>query len=160
MATSETYPDAPEWHTGEWFNTDTPLTLAALRGKVVALAAFQMLCPGCVQNGLPQAKKIAATFSKDSVAVVGLHTVFEHHEVMTPEALKVFLHEYQITFPVGVDLPGKRGPLPQTMAEYGMQGTPSLILIDRRGRLRKHSFGAEDDMRVGAAIAFLLAEED
>jgi hypothetical protein len=47
-----------------------------------------------------------------------------------------------------------------TMASYGMQGTPTLILIDRWGRLRKHSFGVEDDMRVGADIAFLLAERE
>jgi hypothetical protein len=39
-----------------------------------------------------------------------------------------------------------------------MQGTPTLVLIDRTGRLRKHSFGVEDDMRVGADIATLLAE--
>ena len=46
------------------------------------------------------------------------------------------------------------------MAAYGMQGTPTLVLIDRQGRLRKQSFGAEDDMRVGSDIAFLLAEPE
>ena len=46
------------------------------------------------------------------------------------------------------------------MTAYAMQGTPTLILIDRRGRLRKHAFGTEDDMRVRADIAFLLAERE
>lgn len=151
-------PPAPDWHIGQWFNTDGPLALQSLRGKVVALHAFQMLCPGCVANAIPQAQRIARSFDPGHVAVVGLHTVFEHHDAMAPQALAAFIHEYHLTFPVGVDLPGKTGPIPQTMAAYAMQGTPTLILIDRHGRLRKHAFGTEDDMRVGADIAFLLAE--
>lgn len=151
---------APDWNVGRWFNTKVPLTLSDLRGRVVVLHAFQMLCPGCVANGIPQAQRIAGTFDPQHVAVVGIHTVFEHHDAMTPQALAAFIHEYRLTFPIGVDLPGASGPIPQTMAAYGMQGTPSLILIDRQGRLRKHSFGTEDDMRVGADIVFLLAEQE
>jgi hypothetical protein len=79
---------------------------------------------------------------------------------MTPVALTAFLHEYRLTFPVGIDRPAASGPIPQTMAAYGMQGTPTLILIDRRGCLRKQIFGTEDDMRVGADIAYLLAEPE
>ena len=47
--------------------------------------------------------------------------------------------------------------LPVTMRRYGMRGTPTLLLIDRRGDLRLHAFGAVDDMALGAAIAGLLA---
>lgn len=148
---------APDWHVSQWFNTD-PLTLTALRGKVIVLHAFQMLCPGCVAIGIPQAQRIARFFGPDHVAVIGLHTVFEHHEAMPPQALAAFIHEYRLTFPIGVDLPGETGPIPQTMAAYAIQGTPSLILIDRRGLMRKHALGTEEDMRVGADIAFLLAE--
>jgi hypothetical protein len=153
-------PSAPAWLTSEWFNTDAALTLAELRGRVVVLHAFQMLCPGCVQHGLPQAQRIHAAFAREDVAVVGLHTVFEHHEAMTPVALRAFLHEWRIGFPVGVDRPSgdARNPIPQTMRAYGLQGTPSLLLIDRHGLLRRHSFGAEDDVTVGAAIATLVAE--
>lgn len=132
--------------------------MAALRGRVVALHAFQMLCPGCVQHGLPQAQRIHAAFDPADVAVIGLHAVFEHHEAMTPVSLRAFLHEYRITFPVAVDMPGIEGGVPQTMRSYGLRGTPSLLLIDRAGRLRRHSFGAEEDMVVGAAIATLATE--
>jgi hypothetical protein len=151
---------APEWQITQWFNSDWPMTLADLRGRVVVLHAFQMLCPGCVRNGLPQAQRIAGLFDPSRVAVVGLHTVFEHHAAMTVEALAAFIHEYSLTFPIGVDMPAETGPIPRTMAAYAMRGTPSLILIDRLGWLRKHSFGVEEDMRVGADIAFLLAEKD
>lgn len=151
---------APEWQTSRWLNSDRPLTLADLRGRVVVLHAFQMLCPGCVQHGVPQAQRIARLFDASRVAVVGLHTVFEHHAAMTPEALAVFASEYRLTFPIGVDLPSETGAIPRTMAAYGMQGTPTLVLIDRAGRLRKQSFGVEDDLRVGADIGFLLAEPE
>lgn len=149
---------APEWQVDAWFNTPVPLSLAALRGKVVVVEAFQMLCPGCVAHGLPQAQRVHQAFPRDQVAVVGLHTVFEHHAAMTPVSLQAFLHEYRIGFPVGVDRPGKDSPIPQTMQAYRMRGTPTLILIDAQGRLRQQYFGQVDDLVLGAEIATLVAE--
>jgi hypothetical protein len=58
-----------------------------------------------------------------------------------------------------VDEAGPEGdPIPQTMRRYGLQGTPSLVLIDRAGRVRRIAFGAEDDLQVGAAVAALACE--
>jgi hypothetical protein len=159
-------PLAPAWRTSRWFNLAAgrdSLALEDLRGRVILLHAFQMLCPGCVFHGLPQAQRIAQSFAgDDEVAVIGLHTVFEHHAAMTPVSLEAFLHEHRIHFPVGVDADSDAGaardPLPQTMRRYALQGTPSLVLIDRAGRLRRTSFGADEDLGVGAAIATLLAE--
>ncbi len=148
---------APALDVSEWLNS-APLDLADLRGRVVVLHAFQMLCPGCVSHGLPQAKAVHEAFPASDVAVIGLHTVFEHHEVMGPAALRAFLHEYRIRFPVAVDRPGSDGPIPMTMRAYGMEGTPSLVLIDRNGSVRLHQFGRLDDLRLGAWIGELVAE--
>lgn len=148
---------APELDVTEWLNAPEPLSLAALRGRVVVLEAFQMLCPGCVQHGLPQAQRVAATFRGEDVQVLGLHSVFEHHEAQgRREALAAFLHEYRIAFPVGIDR--QSGRLPATMAAYGMQGTPTLVLVDHQGRLRAQHFGAVPDLQLGAEIAQLLSE--
>ena len=152
-----TAPMAPELRVSQWFNIDRSPSLSSLRGRVVVIEAFQMLCPGCVRHGIPQVQRIADHFSRSDVAVLGLHTVFEHHAVMTPAALQVFIHEYRLTFPVGVDASDGEG-LPLTMQAYAMEGTPTLILIDRNGHLRHRLFGAESDMAVGAAIASLVAE--
>jgi peroxiredoxin len=153
---------APPLTTREWFGTSGHLQLADLRGQVVLVHAFQMLCPGCVQHGLPQAQRVHAMFAAAGVAVIGLHTVFEHHAAMTPVSLQAFLHEYRIGFPVGVDVPSTdtHNPIPQTMQTYGMQGTPTLLLIDRNGHLRTHAFGAVEDLALGAAVATLLNEGD
>lgn len=144
------------WAVSQWFNSEGPITLPDLAGKVVVLHAFQMLCRGCVLHGTPQAQKVAKLFPADRVAVIGLHTVFEHHEAMTPVSLRAFIHENQIAFPVGVDAAGEATfPIPLTMAHYGMRGTPSLLLFDKSGKLRQHVFGQIDDMALGAEIAML-----
>ena len=153
-----TTPDtAPEWRTTEWLNTPEPLTLASLRGRVVMVTAFQMLCPGCVSQGLPQAQRAADLFRPSDVAVVGLHCVFEHHDAMGANALRAFLHEYRIRFPVGIDEPDGVS-LPRTMRAYEMQGTPTTLLIDREGRLRRHAFGHLADLQLGAEIMALVGE--
>lgn len=150
---------APPWQTTAWLNTDEPLDLGQLRGRVVVLHAFQMLCPGCVSHGIPQAQRVAELFARAPLTVVGLHTVFEHHEAMGVESLRAFVHEYRIRFPVGVDAPGPDGdPLPRTMRAYDMQGTPTIVLIDAQGRRRRQVFGAHDDLLLGAEIGTLLAE--
>lgn len=148
---------APELSVSQWFNTDTPVLLKNLRGRVVVIEAFQMLCPGCVSHGLPQAQRIQAFFPAATVQVLGLHTVFEHHAAMQPVSLEAFIHEYRLTFPVGVDAAGA-GALPKTMETYRLQGTPSLLLIDRNGHLRASHFGQVSDLQVGAEIAMLLSE--
>ncbi len=152
------YPQAPALDVAQWFNAPQPLTLAELRGRVVVLHAFQMLCPGCVIHGLPQAQAIHERFAEQGVTVIGLHTVFEHHAVMTPEALAAFIHEYRLRFPIAVDRPAAQGGIPHTMSAYRMRGTPTLILIDRDGRIRRHEFGRADDLSVGASVGQLLAE--
>lgn len=149
---------APALAVSRWFNTEADITLADLRGRVVAIEAFQMLCPGCVSHGLPQAQRIEATFGAD-VTVLGLHTVFEHHDAMTPLSLEAFLHEYRIGFPVGVDAHDQPHGTPITMSHYQLRGTPSLILIDRSGRLRLNTFGRPDDLTIGATLARLIDEE-
>jgi peroxiredoxin len=150
---------APELDVATWFNTPAALQLAQLRGRVVVLHAFQMLCPGCILHGLPQAQRIHNLFTRDEVQVIGLHTVFEHHEAMREVSLKAFMHEFRVTFPVAVDRHLDGGSMPSTMARYEMRGTPTLILIDRTGCLRAHHFGQADDMAVGAQIARLVAEQ-
>jgi peroxiredoxin len=150
---------APEWMTTTWFNTPEALTLERLRGRVVVLHAFQMLCPGCVAHGIPQAQRVAEIFKSAPLTVIGLHTVFEHHAAMGIESLRAFLHEYRVRFPVGVDAPGPDGdPMPRTMRAYAMQGTPTTLVIDTRGQLRRQVFGVHDDLLLGAEIGTLLAE--
>lgn len=150
---------APQWHISEWLNSSAAIELEAQRGRVVVACAFQMLCPGCVSHAIPQLKAVHELFAPLGAVVVGLHTVFEHHEAMKPIALRAFLHEYRVRCPVGVDEPATDGgPIPKTMAKYQMQGTPTFLLIDRSGQLRRQIFGHIADLQLGAEIMQLLCE--
>ncbi len=149
---------APELLVHTWFNTDRPLLLSGLRGRVVVLAAFQVLCPNSIAIGIPQAQRIHETFAPDDVAVLGLHATFEHHDAFNSAVLKAFIHEYRLKFPIAIDQPNPASPIPHTMERYKMRGTPSLVLIDRHGLVRKHAFGSVDDLRLGAEIGALLHE--
>ncbi|CZF82362.1 Thiol-disulfide oxidoreductase ResA [Grimontia celer] len=143
----------------EWLNTERPIELNEYLGKVVVIYVFQMLCPGCISHGLPLAKNIQSTFSDSGVQVIGLHSVFEHHDVMTPDALRAFIHEYRIKFPVAIDQPSEHNPIPKTMDRYQFGGTPTLLILDQHGKLRLNHFGMLSDMQVGALIGSLLEEK-
>lgn len=148
---------APPLLTSAWLNSERPLDIADFRGRLLVIEAFQMLCPGCVAQGLPQAQRISQTFPREQLAVIGLHTVFEHHEVQgTQQALAAFAHEYRLKFPIGIDR--QDGRLPATMTAYNMEGTPTLVIVDRAGMRRFQRFGHVDDLSLGGVIGALLAE--
>jgi hypothetical protein len=151
---------APELLVQTWFNTDRPLLLAGLRGRVVVLCAFQVLCPHSINAGIPQAQRIYETFAPSDVTVIGLHATFEHHDAFSTAMLKAFLNAYRLKFPIALDQPNPASPIPHTMDRYQMRGTPSLVLIDRHGMIRKHAFGAVDDLRIGAEIGALTQESE
>jgi hypothetical protein len=44
------------------------------------------------------------------------------------------------------------------MTAYAMQGTPTLVVVDRAGRRRLQHFGQVDDLALGSLIGTLLAE--
>jgi hypothetical protein len=149
---------APMLQVSSWLNTDRGISLDDLRGSVIVLHAFQMLCPSCVSHGIPQASAIHNAFPRNEVAVIGLHTVFEHHNAMGKEALEAFVHEYKIKFPIGIDQAATNGRIPLTMQAYRLQGTPSIVIFDRSGQIRLQHFGRIDDLQLGAIIGQLIAE--
>lgn len=138
-----------------WLNTEGSYQL--LSGKVLAIHAFQMLCPGCVLHGIPQSQRLHASFSEEHVSVIGLHTVFEHHEAMTEVSLKAFLHEFRVQFPVGIDVSSGKS-IPKTMQTFQLQGTPSWLVFDRKGELKLQAFGKVEDITLGAEVARLALE--
>ncbi|WP_353267464.1 redoxin domain-containing protein [Gemmatimonas sp.] len=148
----------PALEVSEWVGASTPPTLDGLRGRVVVLEAFQMLCPGCVSHGLPLAARVAEAFDPNTLQVIGLHTVFEHHDVQgTRAALEAFMHEYRLPFPVAIDAPSD-GAVPRTMTRLGLRGTPSLLVLDQAGRIRAHLFGRVDELLLGALLGTLITE--
>lgn len=148
----------PELEAATWLNTDSPPKLKELKGKVVVLAAFQQHCPGSLKHGLPQAARLSGAFNDDEVVVIGLNTPFEQADKQGKKDLEAFVAEHELTFPVALDKAGSQGSLPKTMEAYEIQGTPTVLLFDRQGRLRRHYLGQVDDLRLGAEVMALTIE--
>jgi hypothetical protein len=148
----------PEITASRWLNSEKKHALKDYKGKVIVVAVCQIACPGSVKFGLPQADRIRKAFTKDEVAVLGLHMAFEKFDEQTPDKVQAFLKDSSIDIPVAYDKPNGEG-MPQTMTDYELQGTPAILLFDRQGRLRRHYLGAVDDLRLGAEVMGLLIED-
>lgn len=190
-----------EWIQGRSTNIDKEM------GNVVLVEVFQVNCPGCFTQGIPQAIDLHMKYHHDGLRVLGVATAFEDFDKNTLENLKLLLTtgevvgvprrvlgeygrlaprnklDYKIPFPVGMDTLLKIGPLTdnkvmdfieanipdfrsyieedkqsmyerakqylelkqysaKTFEEYGLRGTPSAILIDKKGVLRQTVFGS------------------
>jgi len=147
----------PELETEAWFNASPPPKLKELKGKVVVVAAFQQHCPGSLKHGLPQAERLAQSFSDDEVAVIGLNTPFEETDKQDKKTLEAFITAQKLSFPIALDKSNGKD-LPKTMEAYEIQGTPTVLVFDRQGRLRRHYLGAVDDLRLGAEVMALAIE--
>jgi hypothetical protein len=152
-----TFREAPALQVSSWINTHAPLTLDSLRGRVVLLHAFQMRCPGCHEFATPQAQRVHDMFDRSDVFVLGLHCAFENHETQSPDLVAEYVRDERLTFPIAIDAPDANG-IPLTMKALNLNGTPTLVLLDRLGRIRMKRFGHVPDLELGASIGTLLAE--
>lgn len=128
------------------------------RPTVKLLHFFQMKCRGCVIYGIPEAKEMAEIFKGKDFEVVGIHSVFEHHEDMTESHLQEFLREHKVIFPIGIDSHKEDHWMPETMKSLNLQGTPTTILLDRKGQIRLQTFGVVGSDRLQKSIEVLLTE--
>lgn len=108
----------------EWFNTQQPLTMAGLRGKVVVLDFWTYCCINCL-HVLPDLKYLENKYP-DSLAVIGIHSPkFENER--RPAQLQKAINRHHIRHPVAND------PRFQLWRAYGIKAWPSLIFIDPEG---------------------------
>ncbi|MCO5144138.1 MAG: TlpA family protein disulfide reductase [Oligoflexia bacterium] len=143
----------------KWINCDSNFEFDISSSKIKIIHAFQMLCPGCVYVGIPQTITLYNKFKSSNVSVVGLHSVFENHHTMTPEALEVFIKEWKLPFPIGIDKHVNKHWMPETMKSYHLQGTPSLIIIDHLAEIKLHHFGHLDQEYLEQFIIQLIEKQ-
>ena len=81
---------APEITGGRgWLNTDKPLSLAALKGKVVLLDFWTYGCINCIHI-IPDLKKLEAKYAKQLV-VIGVHSAKFENEKDTENIRRIIL---------------------------------------------------------------------
>jgi thiol-disulfide isomerase/thioredoxin len=122
----------------QWLNTpgDKPVSLAALRGKVVLVDFWAYSCINC-QRELPHVEAWYKDYAADGLEVVGVHTpeyAFEH----VPSNVAAGVSRLGLTFPVALD--NSYG----TWNAYDNQSWPAAYLIDAAGQIRHISIGEGD----------------
>ncbi|MDY7100232.1 MAG: redoxin domain-containing protein [Actinomycetota bacterium] len=134
---------------GGWINTE-PLSLDALRGKVVVLffwAAGNALCHG----DLEELRELSDRYP-DELVVVGVHSPKfpgeGDHRRLTAELVRL-----GITGPVLDD------PDMVTWQQYGVQGWPYYVVVDPRGRVEGAIAGEDQLGLLTQVVRDLITEQ-
>lgn len=116
---------APELTGGKsWLNTDKPLSIAALKGKIILLDFWTYGCINCIHI-IPDLKKLEAKYAKNLV-VIGVHSAKFENEGETENIRKIILR-YGIEHPVINDADYK------IWNQYAVNAYPTQVLIDPNG---------------------------
>ena len=116
---------APEITGGRgWLNTDKPLSIAALKGKIVLLDFWTYGCINCIHI-IPDLKKLEAKYAKELV-VIGVHSAKFQNEKETENIRRIILR-YEIEHPVYNDSEYA------VWQSYGIRAWPTQVLIDPNG---------------------------
>lgn len=122
-------PPAPE------FSLASPegktIGLAQLRGKVVFLNFWATWCPPC-RLEMPSMERLHQEFKDHGLAILAIDVGESRKQVAR------FMREFRLSFPALLDVNS------EVSARYRVQGLPTTVLIDRRGRSVGAAVGARD----------------
>ncbi|MDQ3041043.1 MAG: redoxin domain-containing protein [Acidobacteriota bacterium] len=152
MSNSEKQPKvrAPEL-TGDkgWLNTDKPLSIAGLKGKVVLLDFWTYGCINCIHI-IPDLKKLEAKYPNNLV-VIGVHSAKFDNEKDTDNIRQIVLR-YGIEHPIVNDADFK------IWEAYAIKAWPGLVVIDPSGYVIKTVFGEGHFVELDKTISETIAD--
>jgi DNA-binding beta-propeller fold protein YncE len=118
---------APEFPVGlDWLNTDRPLALAQLRGKIVILDFWTYGCINCI-HVIPDLKRLEEEFAEELV-VIGVHSAKFENEGDTDNIRQIILR-YGLEHPVINDFDF------EVWQTWGAQAWPTLAIVDPAGNV-------------------------
>jgi len=121
--------DAPPIQCAEWFNSQ-PLTLGALRGKVVVLTFWGGFDDSIfARNRLMELCALYELYrNQEDVAVIAVHDASSE-----TDEIEEYLVRYGIEFPVGKD----DDPF-VSFVNYGINFIPQTVIIDKQGKVQSY----------------------
>ncbi|WP_010587380.1 TlpA family protein disulfide reductase [Schlesneria paludicola] len=124
---------APEFPEGATWLNGPPLTLKALRGKVVVLDFWTDWCGPC-RNDLPKMKALYDQRETNGLIVIGVHLAGSK----LPDIQKV-MDKFQLEYPICIDVATKDDPNHESLfpsqysTSFGVGGIPHCVVIDPHG---------------------------
>ncbi|MDQ3098296.1 MAG: cytochrome c biogenesis protein DipZ [bacterium] len=134
----------------QWLNTEKPLTMSELKGKVVLVDFWTYSCVNCIRT-FPYVESWQKKYGSSGFTVIGVHSpefAFEKVQSNVEKAIK----DFGLTYPVVMD--NDFG----TWKAYSNRYWPAHYLVDAQGIIRRVHFGEGDYENMERAIQALLAE--
>jgi thiol-disulfide isomerase/thioredoxin len=142
---------APEFPSGSWFNVGAPLSLRALRGKVVLLDFWTFCCANCL-HVIEELHALERDFG-DELVIIGVHSPkFEHEK--SDHAVAAATERYGVAHPVFND------PELWLWQQYAVRAWPTLVLIDPDGYVVAQAAGEGQASGLALMIEDLIARYD
>jgi thiol-disulfide isomerase/thioredoxin len=139
---------APELRgAGGWINTEHPLSLRDLRGRVVVLDFWTFCCINCLRV-VEELRPLEERFG-DRLVVIGVHSPKFPHET-DHAAVARAVARHRIHHPVLDD------PDLETWQQYGVRAWPTLVVIDPEGYVVAMASGEGNGLALENLIAQLL----
>ena len=132
-----------------WINS-RPLSLAALRGKVVMIDFWDYTCINCIRT-FPENKKLWNRYRSDGFVLIGVDDA-EFASAAPVDRAREAVKRFELPYPVVVDYHF------QIWNAYKNQVWPNMFLIDARGVIRYNHPGEGADNEIEHAIQGLLKE--
>ena len=126
-----------------------PLNLAGEKGNVIFLNVWATWCGPC-RFETPELQALHNQYAASGFKVIGVSV-----DEGETEAVKTFVKEEKITYPIAVDPEGRIANLAQTTV------LPTSLLLDRSGRIVWRQIGAimPNDSKLKAAVEKAVAEK-
>jgi thiol-disulfide isomerase/thioredoxin len=139
---------APELRgAGGWINTDHPLALRDLRGRVVVLDFWTFCCINCLRV-VEELRPLEERFG-DLLVVIGIHSPKFPHESDHASVTRA-VARHRIGHPVLDD------PDLETWQQYGVRAWPTLVVIDPDGYVVAMASGEGNGSALEGVVAHLL----
>jgi thiol-disulfide isomerase/thioredoxin len=139
---------APEIRSSDtWINTDGPMKLSALKGRVILVDFWAFDCDPCKET-VPHIEALYEKYSREGLTVIGVHTPRADYEKDVTK-LREAVKRMGIRYPVVVDNKQK------IWADYRCDLWPTQFVIDRQGfiRLSHGGVGRYDDIELAVRTA-------
>ncbi len=145
-----TAPMAPELNGPVgWLNTNRPITLKQLRGKIVILDFWTYCCINCM-HVIPELRALEEKYNKDLV-VIGIHSAKFTNEKDT-DHIRNAIMRYDIRHPVANDANLT------LWHSYGITAWPTLVVISPDGKIVRSVSGEGTYPMLDRVIAGLIIE--